>query len=55
MTTELTAKISALALALALNSLIMVGVAHLFDGESQQQSNVTASAGTAAQSAHEAA
>jgi hypothetical protein len=54
MNTELTAKISALAVALVLNSLIMVGVAYLFDGESQQQSSVIALAGTTVQPTHEA-
>ena len=54
MTTQLTAKISALAFALALNSLIMVGVAPLFDGESQRQTSVVASTVTA-QATHEAA
>jgi len=55
MTTQLTAKISALAVALVLNSLIMVGVARLFDGESQQQSSAVALSGTAVQPIHEAA
>jgi hypothetical protein len=54
MNAQLTSKIIALTIALALNSLIMVGMAHVFDSESQRQSLVIASARASTQSAHQA-
>ena len=47
-------KIIALTIALALNSLILVGMAHVFDSESRRQSVVIASAHASPQSARQA-
>jgi hypothetical protein len=55
MNTQITSKITSLVAALMMNALIMVGVAHLFDGQLQPQAGMIASAGTAVQSAGEAA
>jgi hypothetical protein len=54
MNTQLASKVIALAIALTLNSLIVVGMARVFDSESQQQSFAVASARAATQSAQSA-
>jgi hypothetical protein len=54
MNTQVTSKLVALTMALTLNSLMMVGMAHVFDSESQRQSFVIASAQGSTQSAHAA-
>jgi hypothetical protein len=54
MNTQIASKIVALTIALTLNSLMMVGMAHVFDSESQRQSFVIASAQASTQSAHAA-
>jgi hypothetical protein len=54
MHTQITSKIVTLSVALIMNSLIMVGIALLFDGQSHQQSGVIASARATTQLAHEA-
>jgi len=54
MNAQITSKIIALTVALALNSLIMVGMAHVFDNESQRQSFVIASTHASTQSAQQA-
>lgn len=51
MNAQMASKIIALTIALALNGLIMVGMAHVFDSESQRQSFVIASAHVSTQSA----
>jgi hypothetical protein len=55
MNTQITSKITALAVALMMNALIMVGVGYLFDGQSHPQASMIALASTAVQSAGEAA
>ncbi|MGC2031506.1 MAG: hypothetical protein WA642_15905 [Steroidobacteraceae bacterium] len=47
-------KIIALTVALAMNSVIVVGLVHVFDSESQRQSVVIASAHASTQSARQA-
>ena len=54
MHTQIAPKIAALTAALLLNGLIMVGVAHLFDGQSHPQVGLIASTHATAQSAREA-
>jgi len=54
MHTQITSKIVTLAAALVMNSVIMVGVAVLFDAQSHQQSGIIASAQAAALATHEA-
>jgi hypothetical protein len=54
MNAQLTSKVIALTAALTLNSLILVGMAYVFDSESQQQSFTIASARAATQSAQSA-
>jgi Mn2+/Fe2+ NRAMP family transporter len=54
MHTQIGSKIVTLAVALIMNSAIMVGVALLFDAQSHQQLGVIASAKAASQSTHEA-
>ena len=54
MNAQIASKIIALTIALALNSLIMVGMAHVFDSESQRQSFVIASTHASTQSAQQA-
>lgn len=55
MHTQIASKITALAAALMLNSMLMAGLAYLFDGQSHLQSSVIELAHATAQSAHEAA
>jgi len=55
MNTQIASKITALAAALMLNSMLMTGVAYLFDGQAHVQSSVIELAHTTAQPAHEAA
>jgi hypothetical protein len=54
MHTQIASKIVTLAVALIVNSLIIVGVDLLFDSQSHQQLGVIASAQAAPQSTHEA-
>jgi hypothetical protein len=55
MHTQIASKLTALAAALMLNSMLMAGVAYLFDGQCPQRSSVMELAQAAAQPAHEAA
>jgi hypothetical protein len=54
MNAQLTSKAIALTIALTLNSLIVVGMAHVFDSESQRQSFDIASVRASTQSARSA-
>jgi hypothetical protein len=54
MNAQIATKLFALTIALTLNSLIMVGMDHVFDRESQRQSFVIASAQASTHSAHQA-
>jgi hypothetical protein len=54
MNTQLASKVIALSIALTLNSLIVVGMARVFDSESQQQSFAIASARAVTPSAQSA-
>jgi hypothetical protein len=54
MNAQIASKLIALTIALTLNSLIMVGMDHVFDRESQRQSFVIASVHASTQSAHQA-
>ena len=54
MTTSLSTKLTALALALMFNSVIMGGMAYLFNAQLQQPTAVTSLASTAAASANAA-
>jgi hypothetical protein len=55
MTTSLSTKLTALALALMFNSVIMGGMAYLFNSQLQQPTAVTSLASTAANSATDVA
>ncbi len=55
MNTQISSKLAALAVALMMNSLIISGVAYLFNGQVQQHATFIAHDGAASQSAHEAA
>ncbi len=55
MTTSISTKLAALALALMFNSVIMGGIAYLFNAQLQQPTAVTALASTAAPSANDVA
>jgi hypothetical protein len=55
MTTSISTKLAALALALMFNSVIMGGIAYLFNAQLQQPTAVTALASTAANSANDVA
>jgi hypothetical protein len=55
MTTSLSTKLAALGLALMFNSVIMGGIAYLFNAQLQQPTAVTALASTAATSANDVA
>jgi hypothetical protein len=54
MHTQIASKIVTLAVALIMNSVIMVGVAVLFDAQAHQQLGIIASARAVAQSTHAA-
>jgi hypothetical protein len=55
MNTQIASKLAAFAVALMMNSLIIGGVAYLFDGQIQQRAAVISLEGATAQTAHEAA
>jgi hypothetical protein len=55
MNTQISSKLAALAVALMMNSLIVSGVAYLFNGQIQQHASIIALDGAASQTAHEAA
>ena len=55
MTTSISTKLAALALALMFNSVIMGGIAYLFNAELQQPTAVTALASTVATSTNDVA
>ncbi|HEV7359162.1 MAG TPA: hypothetical protein VGN99_14285 [Steroidobacteraceae bacterium] len=55
MTTSISTKLAALALALMFNSVIMGGIAYLFNAQLQQPTAVTALASTVATSANDVA
>ncbi|HXA98987.1 MAG TPA: hypothetical protein VNW05_00555 [Steroidobacteraceae bacterium] len=54
MSTQISSKLAALAIALMMNSLIIGAVAYLFNGQIQQRSTVESLAGSNAPAAHEA-
>jgi hypothetical protein len=55
MNTQISSKLAALAVALMMNSLIIGGVAYLFNGQIQHNATGVALARASAQTAHEAA
>jgi hypothetical protein len=55
MTTQISTKLAALAVALMMNTLIIGGVGYLFNSQAQQHAAVTSLAHTTVSTSHEAA